>query len=46
MTRAERTAGSGQLLTVWAQAAHEAGLTASPDDFARLREGLAARPLG
>ena len=37
--------GNGQLLTLWAQAAAEAGLQASAEDFAGLREDLVARGL-
>ena len=36
---------NGQLLTVWTQAAADAGLKASPDDFASLREAMVVRGL-
>jgi adenine-specific DNA-methyltransferase len=39
------TVSNGQLLSLWTQAAKEAGLTASADDFAALREDLVARGL-
>jgi adenine-specific DNA-methyltransferase len=39
------TVSNGQLLNLWTQAAKEAGLTASDDDFAALREDLVARGL-
>ena len=37
------TVANGQLLTMWTQAAADAGLNASPDDFASLREDLVVR---
>ena len=39
------TVANGQLLTLWIQAAVDAGLKASPDDFASLREDLVVRGL-
>ena len=39
------TVANGQLLTLWTQAAADAGLKANPDDFASLREDLGARGL-
>ena len=39
------TVANGQLLTLWTQAATDAGLKASPDDFASLREALVVRGL-
>jgi adenine-specific DNA-methyltransferase len=39
------TVSNGQLLTLWTQAATDAGLTASADDFTGLREDLVARGL-
>ena len=39
------TVANGQLLTLWTQAAADAGLKASPDDFASLREDLVVRGL-
>ena len=39
------TVANGQLLTLWTQAAADAGLKATPDDFTGLREDLVARSL-
>ncbi|MGK2900979.1 MAG: site-specific DNA-methyltransferase [Burkholderiaceae bacterium] len=39
------TVANGQLLTLWTQAAADAGLLASPDDFASLRDDLVVRGL-
>ena len=39
------TVANGQLLTLWAQAATDAGLKASPEDFTSLREELVVRGL-
>jgi len=39
------TVGNGQLLALWTQAATDAGLKASADDFTQLRESLVARGL-
>src|SRR6185437_2197732 len=39
------TVANGQLLTLWRQAAADADLKPSPDDFASLREDLVVRGL-
>ena len=39
------TVANGQLLTLWTQAAADAGLKASLDDFTSLREDLVVRGL-